>query len=134
VNHQDVPPKPSSPPTAGLPRVPAAEYGVPAAEPPVRNQGQVHHPQGPGDGRRQGNRRILWKAFFAVVLLAVIGSLVWLVLWLNSSGDPAASEGAARGVLETTVTPRQHRYPCRARWSLPPMRWATASRTLTPKR
>jgi hypothetical protein len=105
VNHQDVPPKPSSPPTAGLPRVPAAEYGVPAAEPPVRNQGQVHHPQVPGDGRGQGNRRILWKAFFAIVLLAVIGALVWLVLWLNSSGDPQASGDAARGVLETTVTP-----------------------------
>jgi hypothetical protein len=105
VNHPDVPPKPGSPPTAGLPRVPAAEYGVPAAEPPVRYQGQANHPSGPDDGRRQKNRRTFWKAFFVVVLAAVIGSLVWLALWLNSNGEPETTDGAARGVLETTVTP-----------------------------
>jgi Septum formation len=105
VNHQDVPPKPGSPPTAGLPRVPAAEYGAPPAGPPVRNEGQGSLPPGPDDTRRQGNRRTLWKAFFAVVLLAVIGSLVWLAVWLNSNGGPEASGGTARGVLETTVTP-----------------------------
>lgn len=105
MNHPDVPPKPSSPPTAGLPRVPAAEYGVPAAEPPVRHPSQVNHPQGPDEARRQGRRRTLWKAFFAVVLLAVIGSLVWLALWLNSNGGTDESSGAVRGVLETTVTP-----------------------------
>ncbi|MDQ0921708.1 hypothetical protein QF038_000216 [Pseudarthrobacter sp. W1I19] len=105
MNHQDVPPKPSSPPTAGLPKVPAAEYGVPAAEPPVKGQSQASHPQGPDEARRQGHKRTLWKVFFAVVLLAVIGSLVWLALWLNSNGDPDESGGAVRGVLETTATP-----------------------------
>ena len=105
MNHQDVPPKPSSPPTAGLPKVPAAEYGVPAAEPPVKDQGQANHPSGPDDGRKQENRRRLWKAFFVVVLLAVIGSLVWLALWLNSNGGAETTDTAALGVLETTVTP-----------------------------
>ncbi|VXC25878.1 Septum formation [Arthrobacter sp. 9AX] len=107
MNHQDVPPKPSSPPTAGLPRVPAAEYSVPPAEPPARTEGQggATAAPDPDEARKQGHRRTLWKAFFAVVLLAVIGSLVWLGLWLNSNGGPETSDGAARGVLETTATP-----------------------------
>ncbi|MFF1251894.1 septum formation family protein [Pseudarthrobacter sp. NPDC058329] len=113
MNHQDVPPKPASPPTAGLPKVPAAEYGVPAAEPPARSQGQAQggagdqdtFPHGTEAGRGSVNQRTLWKAFFVVVLLAVIGSLVWLALWLNDNGNQEASAGAAPGVLETAVTP-----------------------------
>ena len=113
MNHQDVPPKPASPPTAGLPTVPAAEYGVPAAEPPARPQGQEQggagdqdaFPHGTEAGRGSVNQRTLWKAFFVVVLLAVIGSLVWLALWLNDNGNREASAGAAPGVLETAVTP-----------------------------
>jgi hypothetical protein len=105
VNHQDVPPKPNTPPTAGLPTVPAAEYSVPPAEPPARKQGEAGLPSGPADGRTQGRRRTLWKALFVVVLLAVIGSLVWLALWLNSNGNQETPAGAAQGVLETTLTP-----------------------------
>lgn len=98
MNHQDVPPKPSSPPTAGLPRVPA-----PAARP-------VLHPHmQPQDGAaprsRRVRRRTLWIAFFVAVLLAVIGSLVWLALWLNSNPESSTSRGQVPGVLETTVTP-----------------------------
>jgi hypothetical protein len=116
VNHHDVPPKPASQPTPGLPAVPAAEYGVPAAEVPtgtgqVRDQGealeQEHSafPQGPEAGRGSVNQRTLWKAFFVAVLLAVIGSLVWLAMWLNTNGDQEASAGAVPGILETSVTP-----------------------------
>lgn len=117
MNHSDVPPKPASPPTAGLPTVPAAEYGVPAAEPPASNKdqerdpgeafGQDHAviPDGPEAGRGSVSQQTLWKAFFVVVLLAVIGSLAWLALWLNSNGNQEASAGAVPGILETTVTP-----------------------------
>ncbi|WP_461188057.1 septum formation family protein [Arthrobacter sp. Z4-13] len=117
VNHQDVPPKPASPPTAGLPTVPAAEYGVPAAEPPARSKGQVRDqggawdqdrsvlPQGPEAGRGSVNQRTLWKAFFVVVVLAVIGSLVWLAMWLYGNGNQEASAGPVPGILETSVTP-----------------------------
>ncbi|MET1020874.1 MAG: septum formation family protein [Arthrobacter sp.] len=85
--------------------MPAAEYGVPPAEPPARTQGGATVPGGPDDARKQGHRRTLWKAFFVVVLLAVIGSLAWLALWLNTNRGPEASAGTARGMLETTVTP-----------------------------
>jgi hypothetical protein len=74
-------------------------------EPPARNLGQAEGLQGPDDGRRQGHRRTLWKAFFAVVLLAVIGSLVWLALWLNNNGNTETPADGARGVLETAITP-----------------------------
>lgn len=98
MNHQDVPPKPSSPPTAGLPLVPA-----PSARPVLHPHAE---PQG-GDAPRRGKikRRTLWIAFFVAVLLAVIGSLVWLALWLNSNPDASTSRGQVPGVLETTVTP-----------------------------
>jgi Septum formation len=117
VNHHDVPPKPASPPTAGLPTVPAAEYGVPAAEPPARIKGQEHAqdealeqdhsalPDGREAGRVSVSQRTLWKAFFVVVLLAVIGALVWLAMWLNTNGNQEASAGPVPGILETAVTP-----------------------------
>lgn len=111
MSHQDVPPKPSSPPTAGLPRVPAAEYAVPAAEAPKGPRPQLpdrpdrHHPQGRERSGRRVNQRIVWKAIFVVVLLAVVGSLVWLALWLNADGSPDAGQGDVPGVLETTAAP-----------------------------
>lgn len=98
MNHQDVPPKPSSPPTAGLPRVPA-----PAARPVLHPHMQPQDGAAPRSGRVR--RRTLWIAFFVAVLLAVIGSLVWLALWLNSNPDSSTSRGQVPGVLETTVTP-----------------------------
>ncbi len=56
--------------------------------------------------RRSGRtRRNLWKALFAIVLLAVIGSLVWLAVWLNSGGNAATEGGEVPGTLETTITP-----------------------------
>ncbi|MEV8000783.1 septum formation family protein [Pseudarthrobacter oxydans] len=98
VNHQDVPPKPASPPTAGLPRVPA-----PAAEPVLHPRMQPEDPTAAPSGRVNG--RTLWIAVFVVVLLAVVGSLVWLALWLNSNQEPGASGSGAEGVLETRVAP-----------------------------
>lgn len=117
MNHHDVPRKPASPPTAGLPTVPAAEYGVPAAEPPARIRGQKQGqgealeqdlsaiPDGPEAGRVSVSQRTLWKAFFVVVLLAVIGALVWLALWLNTNRNQEAAAGPVPGILETSVTP-----------------------------
>jgi hypothetical protein len=105
LSHPEVPPKPSSPPTAGLPRVPAAEYGVPAAQPPARKQAQDEPPDEPGGGHHRGNRRTLWKALFVVAVLAVTGLLVWLAVWLYSNGNPAPSAGSIPGVLETSATP-----------------------------
>ncbi|UEL28241.1 septum formation family protein [Pseudarthrobacter sp. L1SW] len=98
MNNQDVPPRPSSPPTAGLPRVPA-----PAAQPVLHPhiEPQDGHAPGPGPVKR----RTLWIAFFVAVLLAVIGSLVWLALWLDSNPDTGTSRGPVPGVLETAVTP-----------------------------
>ncbi|MUU71916.1 septum formation family protein [Pseudarthrobacter sp. GA104] len=98
MNHQDVPPKPSSPPTAGLPRVPA-----PAARPVLHPHMQPQDGAAPRSGWVR--RRTLWIAFFVAVLLAVIGSLVWLALWLNSNPDSSTSRGQVPGELETTVTP-----------------------------
>ncbi|HET7781945.1 MAG TPA: septum formation family protein [Arthrobacter sp.] len=98
MNHQDVPPKPSSPPTAGLPRVPA-----PAARPVLHPHMQPQDGAAPRPGWVRP--RTLWIAFFVAVLLAVIGSLVWLALWLNSNPDSSTSRGQVPGVLETTVTP-----------------------------
>ncbi|RKO23665.1 hypothetical protein D7Z96_10260 [Pseudarthrobacter phenanthrenivorans] len=97
VNHQDVPPKPAAPPTAGIPRVPA-----PAAEPVLHPHME---PQGPRERRpARIDRRKMWIAIFIAVLLAVIGSLVWLALWLRSGPD-TGTDSAAAGVLETTATP-----------------------------
>ena len=98
MNNQDVPPRPSSPPTAGLPRVPA-----PAAQPVLHPHMELQDGHAPGPGRVK--RRTLWIAFFVAVLLAVIGSLVWLALWLDSNPDTGTSRGPVPGVLETAVTP-----------------------------
>lgn len=102
MSHQDVPPKPNSPPAAGLPRVPAAEYGIPAPHPVNLDEGRAQRPQSPRGSR---SRIIVWKVTFALVLLAVIGALVWLAMWVNSNGSPEAGAGDTPGALETTVTP-----------------------------
>ena len=101
MNHQDVPPKPAAPPTAGLPKVhsqgkapaPASvtwSQPPPEPEPPLRRPATI--------------RRTLWKVLFAVVLLAVVGGLIWLALWLNSRPGPA--DDGATGALQTSATPR----------------------------
>lgn len=98
MNQQDVPPKPASPPTPGLPRTDA-----PAAEPVLHPRMEPQGGTAPQSGRV--NQRMLWIGVFVVVLLAVIGSLVWLAMWLNSNRDTDPSGSDRPGVLETTVTP-----------------------------
>ena len=71
MNHQDVPPKPSSPPTAGVPRVTVPDAGPPArgaSEPSER----VRKPR-----RGLLNQRTVWKAVFVIVLL--IGTIGWTI-------------------------------------------------------
>lgn len=102
MNHQDVPPKPASPPTAGLPRV-TPEQGAPG---PASVTWSAPHPDAvPVNEQSNAKARTLWKLFFAVVLLAVVGGLIWLALWLNSGAASTASGSKAQGVLQTTVTP-----------------------------
>lgn len=98
MNDQDVPPKPSAPPTAGLPRVPA-----PPAQPVLHPQMQPQQ-DGPSRSRRL-NPRVLWIGVFVAVLLAVIGGLVWLALWLNSNPSAENPGNENPGVLETAATP-----------------------------
>jgi hypothetical protein len=98
VNHQDIPPKPSSPPTAGLPIVPA-----PASRPFQHPHMDPQDADAPRPARAKG--RNLWIGVFLAVLLAVVGSLVWLAMWLNSNPGTGTSQDAVPGVLETAVTP-----------------------------
>jgi hypothetical protein len=112
VNNQDVPPKPTSPPTGGLPKVPAGNEDPgrghsPAAGPapaPESVTWSQHVPEAK-PRMRAGTKRALWKAFFVVVLLAVVSGLVWLAIWLNSGQGSQADDAETSGVLETTVTP-----------------------------
>lgn len=79
MNHDDVPPRPSTPPTTAL-------------------------PQDPGVRPKLLNGQVLWRAVFVVVLLAVIGAVVWFALWVNSGGNAGPSADAGPGVLETAAT------------------------------
>ncbi|TLM83252.1 hypothetical protein FDW83_09770 [Pseudarthrobacter sp. NamE2] len=118
MNHQDVPPKPGTPPTSGLPQVPAAQapdhgraHGHAPAQGPAPasvtwSQPRPQAERGPSRKLPATTRRTLWKALFAVVLLAVIAGLVWLALWLNSSPGSSGDDDGAAGVLETTAAPR----------------------------
>ncbi|WP_258803726.1 septum formation family protein [Pseudarthrobacter sp. NS4] len=91
MNNQDVPPKPGSPPPAPAPE------SVSWSQPQTETEGARRKPV--------TKKRAFWIALFVVVLLAVIGGLVWLALWLNSGqGAPEAGEETP-GVLETTITP-----------------------------
>lgn len=109
MNTQDVPPKPASPPTAGMPKVPAQHHKpvqgpAPAPDHVTWSQPQREQEQERSPRLTAKTRRTLWKVLFAVVLLAVVGGVVWLAMWLNS-GSGSDEEGNAPGVLETTVTP-----------------------------
>lgn len=82
------PPKPAGPPTAGLPQVEAP--GLPPA-PPSRKP------------RRTG--QIVLKTVFVLVLAGVVGSLVWLALWLSDNGQNSGNSGAdGSGVIEISPT------------------------------
>ncbi len=103
--HRPVPPRPSSPPTAGLPQVPPASHvPAPAAEPPFPVLPAARKP-GPPARKPSRTGLTLLKAAFAVVLLGVAGSLVWLAIWLNSNGQPAGSGDSVSGVMETLPSP-----------------------------
>ena len=88
-----MPPMPATPPTAGLPHVPA-----PAADPPPSNSA-------PASRRRRIGQALL-KVAFAIVLVGVVGFLVWLALWLRGEGDGSgATDPGVPGVVEILPTP-----------------------------
>lgn len=84
---------PPTPPTAGLPLVPA-----PAADTPPSNSA-------PASRRRRISQTLL-KVAFATVLVGVVGFLVWLALWLRGEGDGSgATDPGVPGVVEILPTP-----------------------------
>lgn len=91
MDHQDVPPTPETPPTT--PDTPAD--GPLPGEPGEPGERLAH---APGSGQRT-----FWKVFFVVILAAVIGSLLWLAMWLNSNADNSSARDIP-GVLETVAT------------------------------
>jgi len=107
VNHQDIPPKPAAPPRTGsIPQVPAGHPGpdaAPAPAPETVTWSQA--PKDSGPGKRANRGPLVWKTVFVVVILAVVGGLAWLAVWLNSSPGADPAKNAAPGVLQTTVTP-----------------------------
>jgi hypothetical protein len=99
-----VPPKPSSPPTAGLPRVPPARK-VPAGATPAPAPEPPFLIEPPAQMPRQIRPTVL-KAAFAVILVVVVGLLVLVALWLRGDGQPTGtSDGDVPGVMETSPTP-----------------------------
>ncbi|HJW00434.1 MAG TPA: septum formation family protein [Arthrobacter sp.] len=90
------PAKPAAPPTAGLPQVP------PAVPPRVPLPGLPPAPP-PRKPRRVG--QTVLKAVFVLVLVGVVGSLVWLALWLSGNGQKSADSGSdGSGVIEISPT------------------------------
>jgi hypothetical protein len=90
------PPKPAALPTAGLPQVP------PAVPPGVQLPGLPPAPP-PRKPRRIG--QIVLKTIFALVLIGVVGSLVWLALWLSGNGQSNGNSGPdGSGVIEISPT------------------------------
>ena len=89
MDHQDVPPAPETPPAAR-----DTETADPALHDSVLPDPAPHSGQ-----------QTFWKVFFVVILVAVIGSLAWLAMWLNSSPGNTSAEDIP-GVLETVATPR----------------------------
>jgi hypothetical protein len=84
---------PATPPTAGLPQVPA-----PGADPPPSNSAPA--------SRRRRIGRVLLKVAFVVVIAGVVGFLVWLALWLRGEGDGSGATGpGVPGVVEISPTP-----------------------------
>lgn len=109
MNHQDIPPKPASPPRTGsMPQVPAGNAGPAAAPAPPPAPEAVTWSQPPRDaepGKRANRGPLAWKVVFVVVILAVVAGLAWLAVWLNSSPGTDTAKNAAPGILQTTVTP-----------------------------
>ncbi|KIC63268.1 septum formation family protein [Pseudarthrobacter phenanthrenivorans] len=120
MNHQDIPPKPASPPRTGsIPQVPAGHRGQDATRGPAAGPGPAapapapapesvtwsQPPSDSGPGKRANRGPLGWKAVFVVVILAVVGGLAWLAVWLNTSPGTDSAKSTAPGVLQTTVTP-----------------------------
>lgn len=103
MNHQDIPPKPASPPhTGSLPSVPSGGAGPAPAPESITWRQPVREPS---PRRTPPARATFWKVFLVVVIVAVAGSLAWLAIWLNSSSGADKSSADAPGVLQTTATP-----------------------------
>lgn len=97
------PPKPAAPPTGGLPQVP------PAVPPhvPLPSQPPAQPSRKP---RRAG--QIILKAVFVLVLVGVVGSLIWLALWLSGNGQNTGNSGSdGSGVIEISPTPAASALP-----------------------
>jgi Septum formation len=102
VNHQDIPPKPASPPRTGsLPTVHGGDGPAPAPESVTWSQPR----HDPAPDKHANRRPAFWKAFFVVVILAVAGSLAWLAVSLNPDPGKDTAKREAQGVLQTAVTP-----------------------------
>ncbi|MEW9873213.1 septum formation family protein [Arthrobacter sp. HS15c] len=90
------PPKPAAPPTAGLPLVP------PAAPPRVELPGL---PPAPPSRNPRRTGQIVLKTVFVLVLAGVVGSLVWLALWLSDNAQNSGNSGAdGSGIIEISPT------------------------------
>ena len=90
-----VPPKPAAPPTTNLP------HTAPAG--PLQPSGRTSR-SAFRKPRRAG--RTVLTAAFALLILGVVGSLVWLAVWLTSSGQNTGSgDKGTTGVVETSPTP-----------------------------
>lgn len=90
------PPKPVVPPTAGLPQVP------PPVPPNIPLPGMP-----PAPPSRQPRRigPIVLKTVFVLVLVGVVGSLIWLALWLSENARNSGDSGSnAAGVMEISPT------------------------------
>ncbi|WP_457963975.1 septum formation family protein [Arthrobacter sp. D1-29] len=97
----------AGPGTAGAVRGPTAAPPAPAPEAPFPKKPPALKP-----GRfkefllkPRRNRHILLRAAFAVVLLAVVGVLVWLAMWLTSNAQQPSAENDVPGVVEISPTP-----------------------------
>ena len=97
------PPKPSSPPTAGLPQ-------VPPAVPP-----KIQLPSRPPEPPSRKPRRVaplILKAVFVLVLAGVLASLIWLAFWLSGNAQNSGKSGSdGSGVIEISPTPAATELP-----------------------
>lgn len=96
MDNQDlrrIPPRPATPPPGGVRYVAVPEA---AEEPPVRQRRRI--------------ASTLLKTLFVVVLLGVVGGLVWLAVWLDSTA-PTVSDDGGSGVVETSPSPLPNPLP-----------------------
>jgi len=106
------PPKPSAPPTAGLPQVP------PAVPPNIQLPGPPPAQPSPKPRRRVG--QFILKAVFVLVIAGVVGSLIWLALWLSGNSQTSGNSGSdGSGVIEVSPTPAANPLPL-PREAVPP--------------